>query len=80
MWAFKTDITHFTNISSTLYLKVSFFILYLYLHKIDAYLEHQSQFTDADGMAEALTSWSSWTASNVGINGLQYAEAFTAYF
>lgn len=30
-------------------------------------------------MAEAITSWSSRTASNVGIKGLQYAEAFTAY-
>eukprot|EP01114_Cavostelium_apophysatum_P004150 TRINITY_DN1431_c0_g1_i1.p1 TRINITY_DN1431_c0_g1~~TRINITY_DN1431_c0_g1_i1.p1 ORF type:complete len:269 (-),score=32.56 TRINITY_DN1431_c0_g1_i1:298-1104(-) len=69
MWAFNQDITHYSNINSTIQLKV------------ESYLAHKTQYNDPKGMAEWIEWLSAQVAQNCGVSSdLQYAEAFTAYY
>jgi len=67
MWAFQ-DITHYTDISSTLTLKV------------DSYLAHKSQNNNATN-TQYMTEWvAEYIADLVDVEGVTYAEGFQAYF
>jgi len=67
-WVF-TEPTYYVNISQT-----------ALDAKINAYLQHKTQYPDPEMVTEFITNITEMTANNTGIPDLTYAESFLAFF